>query len=129
VPLNVSLELRLVVEERRTKVAGVFTARRNLHLDGDAMRAEMVIELRHRVELLRALTAHILLDLVVRLHVVVEVGNLSKGPSAVHLDADERSLASVKSSVVVEICDLRECLAAVVAKNPKVHESRGEILI
>jgi hypothetical protein len=116
VSLNVSLELRFIVEESRAEVASVLAARCNLHLDRDAMRAKMVIELRHRMELLRALTAHVLLDLVVRLHVVVEVRDLSKGSAAVHLDADEWSLAGMESSVIVEICDLRESFATVNAK-------------
>lgn len=126
VSLNVSLELRLVVEERRTEIAGVLAARSNLHLDRDAMCAEVVVELRHRVKLSRTLTAHVLLDLVVRLHVIVEVGNLSKGSSAVVLDAHKRPLAGVESSVVVEIRDLRECFAAVVAKSQKFANQQVE---
>lgn len=126
VSLNVSLELRFIVEESRAEVASVLAARCNLHLDRDAMRAKMVIELRHRMELLRALTAHVLLDLVVRLHVIVEVRDLSKGSAAVHLDADEWSLAGMESSVIVEICDLRESFATVNAKK-KFDYSRAEI--
>lgn len=55
----------------------------------------MMIQLGHRVELLRALTAYVLLDLVMSLHVVVQVGYLGKGPAAVHLDANEWPFARV----------------------------------
>lgn len=76
----------------------------------------MVVELRHSVEFLRALATNVLLDLVVGLHVVVQIGYLSKGPAAVHLDANKWSLACVQSSVVVQVCNLRESFAAVDAK-------------
>lgn len=121
------LELRLVVEEAWTKIAGEVTARGDLSLDCDSMRPEVMVELRHRVELLRALTADVLLDFVVSLHVIVEVGDLSEGSTAVHLDADERTLASVQSSVVVKICDLSECFAAIVAKI--IRSSQQEISV
>lgn len=39
VPLNVSFELRLIVEERRAQVARIFTARGDLRFDSDAVRS------------------------------------------------------------------------------------------
>lgn len=114
--LNVSLELRFIIEKSRTQVASIFTARCDLSLYRDSVRAEMVIQLCYRVKLLRTLTAHILLDLMVCLHVIIQVGDLSKGSAAIHLNAHKWTLAGVKSSVVVEICYLRECFAAVDAK-------------
>lgn len=99
--LNVSLELSLVVEECRAEIASVFTARRDLSLDGDPVRAQMVVQLGHRVEFLRTLTADILLDFMMSLHVVVQVRYLGKGPAAIHLDANEGPFSCVQSSVVV----------------------------
>lgn len=99
--LNVSLQLSFVVEERWTHVACVVASRCNLSFDCDSVCSEMMIKLRDCVKLLRALTAHVLLDFMMCLHVIVEIGNLSKGSTAIHLDANERPLARVKSSVVV----------------------------
>lgn len=114
--LYVSLELRFVIEKSRAQVASIFAARCYLSLNRDSMRAEMMIQLCYRVKLLRTLAAHILLDLMVCLHVIVQVGDLGKGSAAVHFNAYKWTLAGVKSSMVVEICYLRECFAAVDAK-------------
>lgn len=76
--LNVSLKLSFIVKERRTQIASILAARRDLSLYRDPVRAEMMIELRHRVELFRTLAAHVLLNLVVRFHVVVQVSDLSE---------------------------------------------------
>lgn len=111
-----TFELRFIVEEAWAEVASKISSWGNLRLDGDAMRAKMMIELSHCVELLRALTTNVLLDLMVGFHMIVEVGNLSERSAAVHFDADEWSLARVKSSVIVEICDLSERFTAIVAK-------------
>lgn len=85
--LNMSLELGFIVEESRTQVAGVVAARCNLRLYRDAVRTEMVVQLGHCMKLLRTLTAHILLNLVMRLHVIVEIRDLSERSTAIHLDA------------------------------------------
>lgn len=116
VPLDVPLELSFVVEESRAEVAGELTARRDLRLHSDSMRPQVMIQLRDRVEFLRALTAHVLLNLMVSLHVIVQVGDLRKRPTAIHFDAYEWTFAGVESSVVVEVCDLRKRFAAVDAK-------------
>lgn len=50
------------------------------------------------------------------LHVTIKIGDLCEWSTAVGLDANERSLAGVYSPVIVEICDLGECFAAVDAK-------------
>lgn len=113
VPLNVSLELSLVVEERRTQITSVFAARGDLGFDRDPMRSQMMVELGHSVELLRTLAAYVLLDLMMSFHVVVQVGYLGKRPAAVHLNANEWPFACVQSSVVVQVCYLRERFAAV----------------
>lgn len=116
VPLDVSLELTLVVEERRTQSARVFTPRRDLGLYRDPVSSKVVVELRDRVVLLWTLTAYVLLDLVVSFHVIVEIRDLSEGSPAVVLDADEGTLAGVETTVVVEVCDLRERFTAVDAE-------------
>lgn len=76
--LNVPLKLSFIVKERRTQIARILAARRDLSFYRDSVRAEMMIELRHRVELLRTLAAHVLLNLVVRFHVVVQVSDLGE---------------------------------------------------
>lgn len=80
-----------------------------------AVHEQVLIERRDLREFLRALRADVLLDLVVRLHVIVEVGDLREGATARRLDADERPFAGVQSPVVVEVGDLRERFAAVAA--------------
>lgn len=116
VSLNMSFELSFVVEERRTQSASVFASWSNLRLDRDSVRAEMVIQLRHRVVFLWTLATDILLDLVVSLHVVVEIGNLCKRTTAVVFDAYERTFSCMETTMIVEVCNLRECLAAIDAK-------------
>ena len=115
--LNVSLQLCLVIEESRTEITGEFTTRCNLRFYCDSMSAKMVVELRYCVEFLRTLTADILLDFVVGFHMIVEIGNLSEGTTAIRFYADKWAFARVESSVVVEVCDLCKSLSAVDAKN------------
>lgn len=73
----------------------------------------MMIELSYCVKVLRALTANVLLNLMMSLHMIVEIGNLSKRSSTIHFDADKRTFASMKSSVIIEIRDLCECFTTV----------------
>lgn len=114
--LNVSFKLSFFVEECWTHIANIFTAWSDLSLNCYPMRPQVMIKLRHSVKLFRTLTANVLLDLVVRFHVIIKVGNLGKGSTTVHFDADERSLACVKTAMIVEIGDLSERFAAVDAK-------------
>lgn len=109
-------QLCFIVEERRAHVARVVTSRCNLSFDRDSVSSKMMIKLRDRVKLLRALAAHVLLNLVMRFHVIVEISDLSKRSAAVHLDAHERSFARMKSSVVVQVGDLCESFGAIDAK-------------
>lgn len=76
--LHVPFQLRFIIEKRWAQATGVVTSWCNLRFDSNSMSAEVVIELCDCVKLFRALTADILLNLMMCLHVIVEIRNLGK---------------------------------------------------
>lgn len=77
-PPKVSFKLNLIVKECWTNVAAEISAWRNLSFHLNSMRAQMLIQLRDRMKFLRTMTAHVLLNFMVRLHVTVEICHLSE---------------------------------------------------
>lgn len=127
VPMDVSLQLELIVEECWTQAARVLPTGCDFSFDRDSVSAQVMVELCYRVKLFWALTANVLLDLVMCLHVIVEVGNLSEGTTAVWLDANEWSLACVQSPVIVEVCNLSESFSAIDTKiRQKINLTKWE---
>lgn len=126
---HVLLQLRLLLER-------LLRALRTVEVREAAVEQQMLVERRDLGEATRTLVAHVLLDLVVGLHVVVEVRhllgvaggfeiesvqctnsthatNLGKRSAALRFDADERPFAGVQSSMVVQVGDLGERFATV----------------
>lgn len=99
--LQVLLQLALVLE-CSVRAVGAGEQRQ------PRVRAEVHVQLTDLGEQQGTLVAGVLLHLVMRLHVVVEVRNLGKGPATVVLDADKGALARVQAPVVVQVRDLQE---------------------
>lgn len=104
-----------VLRQMRLLLKRFVRAQRTRKAAHAAVHEQMLIERRDLREFLRALCAHVLLNLVVGFHVIVEIGDLSEGPTARRFDADERSFAGVQTPMVVEVGDLGERFATVAA--------------
>lgn len=88
--LHVLLQLTLLLEWRLSRTVGTGQTLARYVVSG-----EMGVQLADLGESTGTLIAQVLLRLVVSLHVVVQVGHLSKGSAAVVLQADKGSLSGV----------------------------------
>jgi hypothetical protein len=76
--LNVSFKLWLIKERCRTHVACVFTSRCHLRLNHNAVRGQMMIQLRYRMKFAWTLSADILLNFMMCLHMIIQISHLGE---------------------------------------------------
>lgn len=108
-----AVNFKVVLKEGLGLEALVRTLRAEKGFRRAVLRHQVQVQLGDLVEPPRALVAYVLLGFVVRLHVVVQVGHLSKRAATVCLNANVGSLSGVQSSMVVQICDLSKCFATI----------------
>lgn len=108
-----AVNFKVVLKEGLGLEALVRTLRAEKGFRRAVLRHQVQVQLGDLVEPPRALVAYVLLGFVVRFHVVVQVGHLSKGTATVCLNANVGSLSGVQSSMVVQICDLSKCFATI----------------